>query len=88
MTIRRRKIKAMTDDKATPPPELIDYHLWCAKRRLRPYGDAKNPDSMRRAVGQHKNWMEHRQIWADAHDVSEKDMPDECRDEPWDPESI
>jgi hypothetical protein len=67
----RRRVE---ESDTVPPPELINYPLWCRSRGLRPYGDPGNPETMRAAVAQWDDWEEQRREWADAHGVDEGDL--------------
>jgi hypothetical protein len=71
-----------------PPPELIDYRLWCADRGLAPFGVPGDPVSMRVAASQWYAWERERAEWAAARGMVEMDLPTSGCGAPFDPDLI
>jgi hypothetical protein len=67
-------MKWRAESGAVPPPELLDYPLWCRSRGLRPYGDPGNPETMRAAVVQWEVWEELRTEWCQQSGFDECDL--------------
>jgi hypothetical protein len=83
-----RRLRTFPDGGAVPPPELLNYIVWCASRGLAPFGIADDMASLRAAYAQWEAWEAEREMWAAAHGCKgdDLDMHDEGEGAPFNPD--